>query len=230
MSKFCPNYFKRVVKKNKFIALGMCDSNQNQYATALDDTISHVVDIEEYKDRIKEIAYGCEVIVDEQFLEANGYLPATDKTTIVLCDNIKVTSMKVQYKYRRNMTFIRERDFIKYVTDHETKRKTPLFLLVRSELMDIFANCVDVVEIAQSDRGRINGDFHKFNMDSFNHLTNKSEIKTKEASKYDIEQEKADKSSDGKTLTEIKGNFKVITKIDKDSLLGYKYNFVRLER
>ncbi len=230
MSKFCPYYFNRVVKKNKFIALGVCDSNNNQYENHVDGSKSFVVDITEFKERVKELAYGCEVLVDEVFLEANNYLPATDRTTIVLCDNIKQTSMKVEYKYRRNMTFIRERDFLKYVSEHELRRKTPLFFLVREELMEKVALTIDVVEYAQSDRGRSKGDFSKFGTDMFNQLSKKTTIKTDESAKYDKEQTIADKSSDGRTVTEVKGNFKFITKIDKESLLGYKYDFKRIER
>lgn len=230
MSNFCPFYFNRVVKKNKFIALGVCDSNGNQYEKHVDGKTSFVVDIDEFKERVKELAYGCEVLVDEEFLESNNYLPVTDKTTIVLCDNIKLTSMKVEYKYRRNMTFIRERDFIKHIQDHESRRRTPLFFLVRYELMKQVSPLIDVVEYAQSDRGRTDGTFLKFDTSIYDHLASKSTIKTKESEKYDLEQDKADRSKDGKNLVEFKGNFKVVTKIDTNSLLGYKYDFKRIER
>lgn len=228
-TKFDQGYFNRVIKKNNFIALGMMDSNHNVFDSD-GEGIKFSVDIEEFKERIKEFAYGCEVLTTEHHIKANGNLPFTDKTTVVLCNNVKQVSASIEYKYRRNMKFIPYRDFLKYVVDHEQRRSTSLFFVLNNEL-EAISRCIDVYEIAQSDRPSKGNHIVTLDKGIFDFFTRKETIKTEQSSKYDAEQKVADESKNGKTHeTVINGSMKVIKKVDTDNLIGYKYTFVRYER
>lgn len=225
--KFCQYYFKKNIKKNKFIALAMVDSENNMF-NAIDGGIEFSVDIEEFKDRIKDFSYGCEVITTENHIKANKGLPFTDKTTVVLCDNVKLFSSTIEYKYRRNMKFIPKRDFIKHISEHEQRRSTPLFFVMGNGL-SLIDSCIDVYELAKSDRvttGKSLTHLDDSILERFKRVTN---LKTETSEKYKQNQNDFDKNGN-RVETIISGSMKVIKNIEEGSLLGYNYEFIRYER
>lgn len=225
-------YFKRQTKKNMFIAMTMFDSEKNVFKIDSDTgDKTFAVDIEEFKTRISEVAYGCEVITSEEFIVANDMKPFTHKTTIVLCENPRHFGSTIEYKYRRNMKFIPKRDFIKFVETHETRRKSPLFFILNEELEKI-SPCIDVFEFAVSDRIVAEDKLATFERchNYFEHLKRKTIINTDLSTKYDKMQKTKEDSDDGKLKrTVLNGSMTIIEKVEVENLLGYKYHFERYE-
>lgn len=229
MSKqFDQFYFKNNIKRNKFIAFNMVDSQNTLFNVGAENKLEFAVNIEEFKERIKDFAYGCEVITTEEHIIANGGIPFTDKTTIVICDNPKHFSNTIEYKYRRNMKFIPKRDFIDCIIKHEQRRKTPLFLFVNKEI-SLIDLCVDVYEVAKSDRPSEGISAIKMSEDNLTSFRRFEEIKTEVSEKYEVEQTEYE-AHGRKSETIINGSMKIVKKIEPTTLLGYKYSFKRYFR
>ena len=229
--------FKYKVKKNKFILFGLIDQENNMYkATTTKDgrltktSYEFTHNVPEFLDRIKELAYGCEVIIDEEFLEANNYLPVTDKTTIVLCDSVSYISSKVIYKHRRNMVFHRKRDFLELVKLHETRRKTPLFISVQPKLiidnqLEYLIDVIEYIRVNKTSEIEDNQYLIDFNIKELKRYANSDrEFTTKESIELNDKQTKFDNSTKGK-LTKVVGNIKVTETVESDGLLGFTYSF-----
>ncbi len=216
-------------KRNPFILFKIKDSSNNQFYKNSDGEIQFPFDVVEYSERIGEMAYGCEVLVDDIFLKANKYIPPTKKTTIVFCDNVKQTSANTEYKHRRGMKFLPKRDLYKYVFSHELRRKTPLFFSMSEETLrplNLYKRLFDVMEIFEIDRSPKNLEVFGGEVKIISH-TSSENIITKYSDKNNSEQDKADNQLDYIEEFNDSGNIKLTQKVDKSLASGFKYKIKR---
>ena len=221
--EFDQYYFKQSIKKNQFISFGIRDKNGTMYKE--DGTF--IANIKEFSERMKLLSQGSTIIIDDKYLIANEYQQISEHNTIVICDNVTKTKMEAPFKHRRKMEFVNKRDFHNILYNHELTKKSPLFICVDSSIMETISMCFDSMELIELDRVCENGSDDKLYISNL--LKRRTKLNTEESTKNNKLQDSLDNFCTREEEI-VSGSMKIITKIDKKSLIGYKYNLVRLTK
>ncbi|BAX25545.1 hypothetical protein BPT24_004 [Tenacibaculum phage pT24] len=228
------------VKKNPFIFMSITDSGNTQYLKCSENGAKFPFNIPEFIERVGMMAYGCEIIVDENFIRSNNFLPPTQKTTIVLCDNPSTFKDEVVENQSRTVaryiTFINKRSILSYIIDHEIRRKTPLYFILSQDTQDRFLGIksryiYDTLELCVSDR-KSNGNvlsniestvdgFYKHRIETFG---------TDVSDKENERQQKVDTANKGRKETILNGSMKIVETFKKEDTEGCGYVFKRYSK
>lgn len=226
-------YFNNSIKKNPFISLAIMDKDGVQYYKG-ESGCEYPFKVPEFEQRIKDLAYGSEVLIDEAYLEANEWIPPTKFTSVVFCDNVKLTATKIEYKHRRNMTFVLKRDLFKYINEHEARRKSPLFFLLSQETLKFGAvelfndyRVFDIMEVCEinsvpnDERESVHG------VDIIRH-SKRTNISTDETNRLNDIQKEYDGSNNGvvERFNE-NGTMKLKVTLDSTEVQGFQYDIIR---
>lgn len=230
-----------VQKRNGFLVYALVDKNFNQFIETRDalqqQEVKHLLpnSIPEHMSRITDMAFFCQTLTDDVTIKANGYKPIPDSFNIIACDNVWETSDKMSKEDRKYVKFIpkTETDIVGQLAVHETFHNTALFITGDTELLKIVAPYVDNVELTvltDSPRTLQENEtaFLKFPFEFYSsHFPRKNEFETKESKTQS--KLSAPGKHDNRQVEEF-GSMKMVTKVEKKSILGFGYKFVRFSR